>query len=240
MSSKEIRGKFLGVSWFLSRARDAWLDVQDLLSNKEYSQIYRKIRPYTLCGNARLRCLYAAVRRIAENNIPGDLVECGTARGGSAALMGLTAKSIGAKQILWVFDTFEGLPPPTSDDSNYEVAKRYTGACYGSLDDVAALFKALDISAETKLVKGLFQNTLAAPCLDSIALLHIDADWYTSVKICLERLYDRVSPGGIIQFDDYGHWPGARKAVDEFLRARSIDSPLRYIDYTGRQLIKPS
>ena len=73
----------------------------------------------------------------------------------------------------------------------------------------------------------------------AIAVLHLDGDWYDSVKVCLEHFYDRVSPGGIIQIDDYGHWQGARKAVDEFMATRHITVPLRYLDYTGRQLVKP-
>jgi O-methyltransferase len=58
------------------------------------------------------------------------------------------------------------------------------------------------------------------------------------VKVCLDHLYDRVSPGGVIQIDDYGHWEGARKAVDEFLARRRLTPRLRWIDYTGRQWIK--
>ena len=53
-----------------------------------------------------------------------------------------------------------------------------------------------------------------------------------------ESLDECVSPGGVIQIDDYGHWEGARKAVDEFLQRRGIDVALRWVDYSGRQLIK--
>jgi len=70
-------------------------------------------------------------------------------------------------------------------------------------------------------------------------VLHLDGDWYESVRVCLEYLYDRVTPGGVIQIDDYGHWEGARRAVDEFISNRGIRAPLRQLDYTGRQLIKP-
>ena len=88
-------------------------------------------------------------------------------------------------------------------------------------------------------VKGLFQDTLATAGVRSIAVLHLDCDWYDSVKACLDHLYDRVSPGGIIQFDDYGHWAGTRKAVDDFFRHRAIELRLRRLDYTGRQFVKP-
>jgi len=176
---------------------------------------------------------------VTARHIPGDVVECGTARGGSAALMGLALKEAGAARTLWVFDTFEGIPAPTVADPDHEIATLYTGAFRGGLDEVQDLFRRLGILDRAKLVKGLFQDTVPRSDVRAIAVLHLDGDWYDSVKVCLEYLYDRVSPGGIIQIDDYGHWQGARKAVDEFMTARHITVPLRYLDYTGRQLIKP-
>jgi hypothetical protein len=60
------------------------------------------------------------------------------------------------------------------------------------------------------------------------------------VKVCLESLYDKVVPHGVIQLDDYGYWEGARRAVDEFLDHRGIRAPLQRLDYSGRFLIKPA
>jgi O-methyltransferase len=67
-----------------------------------------------------------------------------------------------------------------------------------------------------------------------IAVLHPDGDWYESALVTLEALYDRVSPGGFVVIDDYGHWEGARRATDEFRRRRGIHEPLVRVDYTGR------
>ena len=75
--------------------------------------------------------------------------------------------------------------------------------------------------------------------MSQIALLHIDGDWYESVKTRLDYLYDKVAPGGVIQFDDYGYCQGARRALDEFLRHRQVVVALRHVDYSGRTLIKP-
>lgn len=201
--------------------------------------LYRTVRPYTMSGNVRLRGLYRAVRHVVERDIPGDVVECGTARGGSAALMGLTLKRLGALRTLWVFDTFEGIPPPTAGDPDENIARFYTGSFRGDRAEVEALFERLGIQSRSRLVKGLFQDTVPRATVDTIAVLHLDGDWYESVKVCLEHLYDKVSVGGVVQIDDYGHWEGTRKAVDEFMSQRSIDAPLSYLDYTGRQLIKP-
>jgi len=211
----------------------------DALFPGDFARLYELVLPFTLLSNARLRGLYRAVNHAEAHSIEGDVVECGTARGGSAALMGLTLKKLKTNRNLWVFDTFEGLPAPTMADPDYEAASHYTGECRGELKEVEQLFQQFEIRKETRFVKGLFQDTLPVCDVEKIAVLHLDGDWYESVKTCLDHLYDRVSVGGIIQIDDYGHWAGARKAVDEFMRERRIKSPLRYLDYTGRQLIKP-
>ena len=239
MKGRETFQRIGNWSWLLSQAHDLVLRSRDRVSQGEFARLYRLVRPYTMSSNARLRGLYSAVRHAILNNTLGDVVECGTARGGSAALMGLTLSRLGARRTLWVFDTFEGLPPPTLDDPDFETAKLYTGECRGELDEVAALFGRLGILSNSRFIKGLFQETLPTCAIEKIAVLHIDGDWYESVRVCLDHLYERVSPGGIIQIDDYGHWAGARKAVDEFLSQRAIDAPLRRLDYTGRQFIKP-
>jgi len=154
--------------------------------------------------------------------------------------MGLALKRLGERRLLWVFDTFEGLPPPTEADADWEIARLYTGSCRSTREEVEALFEQLSILGETRLVKGLFQDTLPHVDPGAIALLHIDCDWYEGVRVCLDSLYDRVSPGGVIQFDDYGHWAGARAAVEAFFHRRGIEPCLRRLDYTGRQMTKPA
>ncbi len=211
--------------------------VREWLSKSSFGEVYDAVRPYTMVSYPRLRALYNAVSCVVREDVPGDLVECGTARGGSAALMGLASKRMASKRTLWVYDTFEGLPPPTHDDPDYEIARDLVGECRGSLEEVTGLLRRLEIEP-FRCVKGLFDDTLPTAEVQRIAVLHIDADWYRSVMTCLETLWDRVSPGGVIQIDDYGHWAGARKAVDEFFARRNIRTRLRYLDYTGRQAIK--
>jgi len=233
----------------LHRARDPRLVIDtairtvtrgwDLVSPSEFSSLYRQVRAYTMCSNARLRGLYRGVRHIVTHNIPGDVVECGSAQGGSAALMALTLRQLAAQRKMWLFDTFEGLPAPSANDPDRHIAELFTGTCVGTLDEVRALFTRLGVSEGVEMVPGLFQNTFPIAPVSQIAFLHIDGDWYESVKVCLDHLYDKVAPGGIIQFDDYGYWQGARKAVDEFLDRRGIRAPLRRLDYSGRFLVKP-
>jgi len=153
--------------------------------------------------------------------------------------MALTVKQLGADRMVWVFDTFEGLPAPTASDPDYEAAVPHVGGCRGELTEVRNFFARLEILDRVRLVKGLFQDTVPSSPVEAVAVLHLDGDWYESTKVCLEHFYDRVSWGGVIQIDDYGHWAGARKAVNEFLHRRGIRVGLRYLDYTGRQLMKP-
>jgi hypothetical protein len=153
--------------------------------------------------------------------------------------MALTSRQLGLHRRLWLFDTFEGLPAPTQQDPDYAIADLFTGDCLGTLDEVKNLFERLHVSEDIQFVKGMFQDTLAATPIPAISLLHVDGDWYESVKACLENLYEKVTPGGVIQLDDYGYWKGARRAVDEFLQGRGIRAPLRRLDYSGRSLLKP-
>lgn len=240
MQSKSILRKLINFNRHYSEVRDGFLKIWDFLSPGEFSSLYRMVRPYTIIGNSRLRGLYYAVKRVVEKGVPGDIVECGTARGGSAALMGLTLKALGADRTLWVLDNFAGLPPPTLNDPDFEVAQHRTGHCRGDFEEVRSFFYQLGILDRCRMIKGLFQETLPLFDVKTISLLHLDVDWYESTKVCLEYLYDRVSPYGIIQIDDYGHWGGSRRAVDEFFRQRSIQTSFASLDYAGRQLVKPS
>ena len=71
-----------------------------------------------------------------------------------------------------------------------------------------------------------------------IALLRLDTDWYESTLHELEHLYPRLGRGGVIIIDDYGHWQGARKAVDEYVSRNRLRLLLTAVDYTGRVAVK--
>jgi hypothetical protein len=237
---REVLHRVRDPQFVLDSARRALTTGWDMVAPSQFSSLYRQVRSHTMCSNARLRGLYRSVQYIVAQNIPGDVVECGCARGGSAALMALTLQRLGFRRKIWLFDSFEGLPAPSTNDPDFELANMFTGTCIGRLDEVRGLFHRLGITDDAEFVKGLFQHTLPVSAVSQIALLHIDGDWYESVKVCLDQLYDRVVPGGIIQFDDYGYWKGARRATDEFLQQREIPPILHRLDYSGRSLIKPS
>jgi O-methyltransferase len=83
-------------------------------------------------------------------------------------------------------------------------------------------------------VKGKVEETIPGNAPETLALLRLDTDWYESTRHELEHLYPRLSAGGVLIVDDYGHWRGCRKAVDEYF-ARTMARPLlNRIDYTAR------
>lgn len=189
---------------------------------------------------ARLKALYDAVGAVASNGVQGDIVECGTARGGSLAMLALSNQKFAfqPRRSIWSFDTFDGIPAPTKNDPDYEKAKRYTGEFKGSIEEVSSLIRTLGAFDSVRLVKGLFQDTLPSSPIARIAVLHLDGDWYESTRCALENFYDRVTPGGIIQIDDYGYWAGAKKATDEFFANRGVGLRLLNIDWVARQIRK--
>lgn len=172
----------------------------------------------TWLSKARLNMLETHLKAIESANVPGAIVECGVAKGGSAALLGSWITNYAPHRKLVLFDTFDGLPPPTADDPDYETAIEWTGKCLGTLDDVLALFRRHGIPhRQITFVKGMFQDTIPDSAPEAIAFAHLDGDWYASTKHCLDHMWPRLSVWGRVQLDDYGTWQGCRKATDEFL-----------------------
>ena len=53
--------------------------------------------------------------------------------------------------------------------------------------------------------------------MSSVAMVHVDCDFYEPTRLFLNIWYPRLSPGGYMQFDDYSAFSGCQRAVDEFL-----------------------
>jgi O-methyltransferase len=190
------------------------------------------VLPDTLVGPERVHNLYVLAKRIEEENIPGDVIECGVCNGGTAALLARFSTRSQLDRTMWLLDSFEGMPLTTVEDG--EAAKAHIGKEVGNIERVKrALARVGADMSRVRIVPGWFQDTFPSVSASQIALLNIDADWYESVKLCLETFYDRVATGGYVSFDDYGHWPGCRKAVDEFFQARKLPYKLHQVDYTA-------
>lgn len=189
-----------------------------------------------------------------QQYVAGDVVECGVWRGGSMVALVLAqiqtsprGRELGRN--FWLFDTFEGLPPPTKEDGGgvHSVwrkvhsdspavreekgwATRMSGGKvkwnYGPIDVVRAALGLTGYPADQiNFVRGKVEDTLAdaavlAALPEKIALLRLDTDWYKSTAAELDVLFDRLVPGGFLVVDDYCTWGGARKAVDEYFANR--------------------
>jgi hypothetical protein len=141
------------------------------------------------------------------------------------------------ERTVWLFDSFQGMPEVTAEDSTGvggDAADAHVGKEVGDVKRVKRVLTRVGANMKrVRIVSGWFQDTFPMVAIQQIAILNIDVDWYESVKLCLETFYDTVVPGGFISFDDYGHWPGCRKAVDEFFQGRKLPYKLHQVDYTA-------
>jgi len=87
-------------------------------------------------------------------------------------------------------------------------------------------------------VKGFVEDTLPDTMPEAVSILRLDTDFYTSTYHELTHLFPRLSPGGVLIIDDYGHWKGSKDATDQYLKEQSIPMLLQRVDYTGRMGIK--
>ena len=209
----------------------------------------RKLLPYTMGGWKALENAFNVIGRIEKNKIPGAIIECGVAEGGTAAMMALSSRALSeVDRNFWFFDSYEGLPEPT--DKDYEGAKTGNfvqplaeGSCLGTIDQVSKLlFVKLNLpKSKITLVKGWFQDTvpLNKNKVGKIAVLRLDGDWYESTKIPLENFYPYISPGGCVIIDDYATCFGSKKATDEFIKENLIDTNLRPDGRGGAWFVKP-
>ncbi|MBV9019457.1 MAG: class I SAM-dependent methyltransferase [Ktedonobacteraceae bacterium] len=222
--------------------------------DKDDIELIRKVQPFTKTGPVRIFSLIKAVEYVVNSRVPGDIVECGVWKGGSIMAIAYTLLKLGeTTRNIYLFDTFEGMTTPTKEDITYEglkasdllrleVGEKYRTSdvwSYASIDQVkkAVLSTGYD-ATKIHFVKGCVEETLPEKAPERISLLRLDTDWYESTRHELLHLFPRLSVHGVIIIDDYGHWLGAKKAIDEYLRENTISLLLNRIDYSGRIGVK--
>jgi hypothetical protein len=213
------------------------------------TEIIHAVRPFTMTSPERIYALIQAVRYISSAPIPGAIVECGVWKGGSMAAVARTLLQMhDVTRELYLFDTFEGMPAPASQDVDYsgthaaEVLRKDVGSRCGDapLEQVQEVLRATGYPPERiHSVRGKVEETIPASAPASIALLRLDTDWYASTRHELLHLFPRLAKSGVLLIDDYGHWRGSRQACDEYFSQHRIPILLNRIDYTGRIALKP-
>jgi O-methyltransferase len=231
---------------------------QDLehVSDEDRAIVERAL-PYTMTGVPRLLALIDAVRYCTRRGVPGAFAECGVWLGGSVLAMILTLQELGTdERDIYLYDTFEGMTAPTAADvSRYDppALDTWLDAQEDNSRPWPWLFKpelfhedavrenllATGYPEERlHLVRGPVEETVPGVAADELALLRLDTDWYESTHHELVHLYPRLSDGGVLIVDDYGHWEGARRAVDQYFDEQAAPPLLNRIDYAGRIAVK--
>ena len=223
----------------------------------ESLEVIEVTKDYSMMPYVNIHTLYEQAIYCEKNNIEGAFVECGVWKGGAVGAMALANIKYGhSRRELHLFDSFDDICSPNAevdgkkavDDvlkfSNLENDSVFDGELkpikgiydsmggHGTVNDCSNLLmnKIKYPKENIHFHVGWFQDTLPkyVDKIDKIAILRLDGDWYDSIKICLDYLYDQVAENGIIVIDDYGYYEGCTKAVDDFLAERNIITFLSY------------
>jgi O-methyltransferase len=227
--------------WGLITPQTYFIDVE-----KDFKKIWESVSPYTMISPERGYAICQSLEYLERNRIEGDLVECGVWKGGACMLAAslIKARAYHPRKI-WLYDTFEGMTEPTGEDviaaSGQPVSERDPLGWWAvSQDEVRRnLLNTSYDESLWELVKGDVSDTLEKKVPSGqIAMLRLDTDWYESTKKEMEVLFPKLAEGGILLLDDYGHFKGAAKGVDEYFKSQGIEPLLQRVDYTGRLYIK--
>ena len=199
------------------------------------------VMPNTMTTRGKVEDLDLHISTIVQENIDGDFVECGTYRGGLAALMLGHIQFSNLEKKLYVYDTFEGMAEPTDKDisvkneialAEFQNTKNeitgYANWCRATIDIIHSTLNLVTKNwpEQVFLIKGKVEDTLTFEknLPEKISLMRLDTDWYESTKIELETFYNKLSIGGVVIIDDYYYWQGQKLAVDEFFDKLDKDS----------------
>jgi Macrocin-O-methyltransferase (TylF) len=211
----------------------------DLSDNAEGTTSVWGLPPWskTMVGSMRLDNVEACVRSVVEAGVPGDVIETGVWRGGTAIFMRgvLRAYGVTDRQV-YVADSFAGVPPP--DTQKYPADDGITlhlwpGLAVG-LEEVRANFARYGLlDDQVVFVEGWFRDTLPALRSHTWSVLRIDGDLYESTMDALDNLYPGLSPGGWVIVDDYYDIEACAQAVSDYRHQQRITEPLVRVDWTG-------
>ncbi|MGH2521817.1 MAG: TylF/MycF/NovP-related O-methyltransferase, partial [Anaerolineales bacterium] len=192
---------------------------------------------HTMIGAARLDNLRTCVEDVLNRGVPGDLIEAGVWRGGACIFMrGLLKAHAVSDRVVWVADSFRGLPPPLHkvDKADPAGALHKDRQLAISLEQVKANFAAYDLlDDQVRFLKGWFRDTLPQAPMERLAVMRLDGDLYESTMDGLVSLYPKLSSGGYVIIDDYGNIAACKQAVHDYRAKHAIREPIRRIDWAG-------
>ena len=204
------------------------------------------VKPFTMTSEERIISLFESLEYIRLNNIEGDFVECGVWKGGNIlGMMEYLSYHNMIDRKVWIYDTFEGMTNPEDDDVDFNNTKANdiidSIRCYSPLEEVKINLSSSSLPNDRLVyVVGDICETLdyEKNIPNKISILRLDTDWYKSTKKEMEVLYPKLINNGVLIVDDYGHWKGSKKAVDDYITDQKLNLKIEKIDYTGIKIIK--
>lgn len=179
--------------------------------------------------------LLQELTKTLTHNIPGDVVEFGCYKADTSVLYQKLLESMGhggsilsenqanqtSQKILWLYDSFEGLPAKTREDNSAAGDAFQAGELLVTKREVIEKFKKMGLKLP-KIKKAFFDDLdIIYDIPEKISYAFLDGDLYQSIKTSLRLVTDKMSPGGVIIVHDYNNpeLPGSARAVDEWLKA---------------------
>jgi O-methyltransferase len=226
------------LGWTMVRLGN-YVDGQRSITRKglpHFFPVYREFCNYTrlpersYCDNLRLVDRFKKVK--------GSIVECGVWRGGMIAGI---ARILGRDRTYYFFDSFEGLPKAKEIDGEKALYWQTGNNVQNCRTEETFAHEAMRQAGAVRVhvLKGWFDQTLKTfPLDEQIAVLRLDADWYSSTAECLNNLYSHVVPGGLIIVDDYFAWDGCSREVHDFLSYNKLRDRIQQFDNGVCYLVK--
>jgi O-methyltransferase len=196
------------------------------LTNPALARLLVETKPYSLVNARNRTTLYREGRATLRRGVPGDFIEIGVHKGGTAAMLASLIKNDQGRH-LHLFDRWGDLPEPTEEDGFRREEYRR--------DRIADKLKRLRDDPPLERTKHLIEEVLGFPSDrlryypgwysetfedypgTPIAFASIDCDYYESVRDALQFVDRFASLGATIIADDYGSWPGAKTAVLDWI-----------------------
>ncbi len=216
-------------------------------------RIAREVAPYTMLRTQALQATIKHAVAVIDADVEGDLIECGTWKGGGSFSMLLAQRYKYGRIVkpVWMFDSFQGLPPADERDGPHALqyqkdtaSPSYFDNCTAPLEGVREAIKKFGFKDdEAIVVPGWFNDSVpkhvAAIAQLKIALLRVDCDWYDPVTYVLDSFAPSVSDEGVIILDDYYAWDGCARAAHDFLSRNGLSWRIRSVDrFAGAWMVK--
>ena len=251
---KKILKKILKYLNYEITSKDSWYKKQENYIaeiDADELEILKKIREFSMCSIPNHWAILQSIKYISSNKIEGEFVEAGVFKGGNLMLMNYLNNKLKLSKKIFAYDTFEGMPQENEKfdiDIKNKTAKETRQAykdnewCFAPLNEVKENLFKFDKNLKDNFifVQGKVEETLnnEKNIPKKISLLRLDTDFYDSTKKEMEILYPRLQKKGVLIIDDYGHWKGSKKAIDEYFKNDLNFKFFHRIDYASRLYIK--